>query len=132
MATRTFGQLPEFHPVSKSISAYVEHADLFFTVNDIPNENKVSVLLTVIGANAYTWLRSLLSPELPLTKTYEHLVETLKRYYEPKPLIITEQFHFHCRTKTAREYNGEYIAELGDSQHTVNSVLMWIKPFATD
>ena len=112
MAARTFGQLPEFHPESESISAYVERADLFFTANDIPNEKKVSVFLTVIGANAYTRLRSLLSPELPRTKSYEHLVETLKRHYEPKPLIIAERFHFHRRNQTAGESIAEYIAEL--------------------
>ena len=73
MGTQTMGQLPEFHPESESISAYVERADLLFTANNIPDEKKVSVLLTVIGTNAYTQLHSLLSPEMPQTKTYEHL-----------------------------------------------------------
>ena len=50
MATRTFEQLPDFHPESESISVYVECADLFFTANGIPNEKKVSVFLMVIGA----------------------------------------------------------------------------------
>ena len=76
MATCTFGQLPEFHPESESITAYVERADLFFTANDIPEEKKVSVFLTVVGAKTYTRLRSLLSPQLPQTKSYEDLVET--------------------------------------------------------
>ena len=90
----------------------MELADLFFTANNIPDEKKVSVFLPVIGANAYTQLRSLLSLELPQTKTNEHLVETSKRHYEPKPLIIAERFHFDRRNQTAGESIAEYIAEL--------------------
>jgi len=65
MATKTFGQLPQFDPESETISAYIERADLFFAANDVPNEKKVSVFLTVIGGKTYTRLRSLLSPQLP-------------------------------------------------------------------
>ena len=79
MATKTFGQLPQFDPESETISAYIERADLFCAANDVPNEKKVSVFLTVIGGKTYTRLRSLLSPQLPQEKTYETLVETLKQ-----------------------------------------------------
>ena len=108
----TFGQLPEFHPESESISAYIERANLFFTANTVPDGKKVSVFLTVIGGKTYTRLRSLLSPDLPQDKTYDVLVETLKQHYEPKPLVIAERFHFHRRNQAASESIAEYVAEL--------------------
>ena len=43
MATRTYGQLSEFHPESESITSYVERARLFFRANDIVEEKQSAV-----------------------------------------------------------------------------------------
>ena len=56
----------------------------------IPDERKVPLLLTVIGALAYGVLHNLMAPENPKTKSYAELVTALKQHYEPKPLVIAE------------------------------------------
>ena len=110
--TRTFGHIQEFQPDSELISAYVERIDLFFHANHVPDEKKVSVLLSVIGEKTYALLQSLLAPDLPQTKSFEALVTTLKRHFEPKPLVIAERFHFHRRNQAMGESIADYIAEL--------------------
>ena len=69
MATRTYGQLSEFHPESESITSYVERARLFFRANDIVEEKQSAVFLSVIGGKTYALLRNLVAPDLPQNKT---------------------------------------------------------------
>ena len=40
------------------------------------------------------------------------LTQTLKRHFEPKPLVIAERFHFHRRNQIATESVSEYVAQL--------------------
>ena len=47
----TFGQIQEFRPESESFAAYVERVQLFFTANDIPDEKKTAVFLSVVGGS---------------------------------------------------------------------------------
>ena len=68
--------------------------NLFLDANSIPEEKKVSTLLTLIVRKVTKFLRSLLSPALPKDKTFEELVTVLKGHFEPKALIIAERFRF--------------------------------------
>ena len=67
MVAKTLRQLPQFDPESE-LYQRIECTDLLFAVNDVPN--KVSVYLTVMGGKTYTWLRSLLLPQLPQKKKH--------------------------------------------------------------
>ncbi len=53
-----------------------------------------------------------MAPDLPSDKTFDQLVSTLKRHFEPKPLIIAERFYFHKRSQNIGESVSEYVAEL--------------------
>ena len=83
--------------------------NIFFTVNYTKADKGAAVFLNFIGGRAYELLRSLLTPTLP---KYDELVALLKEHYEPKPLVITERFHFHRRNQRQGESIAEYVAEL--------------------
>ena len=57
-------------------------------------------------------LKSLCLPKMPKDRTYALLTETLKKYYEPKPLVIAERHRFYRRVQRADESVAEYLAEL--------------------
>ena len=40
------------------------------------------------------------------------IIAALKEHYEPKPLIITEIFHFHERKQASGESIAKYVSEL--------------------
>ena len=103
MAGKTIGQLAEFDPTSDSVSAYVERAQLFFQANEIAEAKRVAVFLTAIGGRTYTLLRNLLAPTLPKDKSFDELVDTLKKHFEPKVLVIAERFKFHSRGQAVGE-----------------------------
>jgi len=86
--------------------------ELFFTANGIKDEKKVAMLLSVIGPKIYALLRDLLAPDKPQDKSVADLFATLKKHYEPKPVIIAERFRFHRRDQASGESIAEYLAEL--------------------
>ena len=108
----TLGHIRKFKPTEENISSYLERVVLFFTANGIKDEKKVAVLLSVIGPKIYALLRDLLAPDKPQDKSVADLFGTLKKHYEPKPVIIAERFRFHRRDQASEESIAEYLAEL--------------------
>ena len=111
-ATRTIGRMQEFYPDKETVTAYLERFQMFVSANSIETDKVVPTLLTVLGSTHYTLLRGLVSPELLKDKSYDELVELLKKHYDPEPIIIAERFHFYrCDQKTG-ESIADYLAAL--------------------
>ena len=104
--------MKEFNPDSESITAYLERTTVYCAANDITEEKQASVLLTAIGPQTYSLLRSLKAPDLPATKTYAQLSTLLRTHYDPKPLVIAERFHFHRRNQRPDESIAAFVAEI--------------------
>ena len=120
MATAlVYGSVQEYNQESKLFSAYLERVNLFFSANDLEDDKKVPIFLTVVGSKTYSLLRSLVAP-LPQEKTFAELSEVLKVHFEPKPLVIAERFLFHKHSQALGESIANYMAELGSFQHTVS------------
>lgn len=100
--------------------AFVESSEAFTNNKKLPDayldatfiaENKHSaVLLSSIGAKPYNILHSLTAPNLPSSKTYADLWQSLQSHYCPKPLEIVEPFKFHKRCQEAGESVADFIA----------------------
>ena len=86
MVGKTIGQLEEFDQTSDSVLAYIERTQLFFQANEIKAAKHVAVFLTAIGGRTYTLLRNFLAPTLPKDKSFDEIVDTLKKHFEPKVL----------------------------------------------
>ena len=109
---QVYGQLSAFDPEKDNISTYLERVELYLDVNGVVANKRVAVLLTVVGAENYGILRSLVAPDRPRTKTYAQLVKALKDHFEPKPIVIAERFKFYRRNQNTTETVLEYAAEL--------------------
>ena len=110
--TQILGSLETFDPTTDTVAAYVERAELFFAVNNIPAEKKVPVFLNAVGKQHYQLLANLFSPDRPASKPLAEIVATLKGHYEPKPIVIAERFDFHRRQQSGSETVAQYVAEL--------------------
>ena len=91
---------------------YAERLDQYFAANNIADEKKLAVFLTVIGAKTYVLLSDLLAPAKPATKTNDELVAALKGHLQPKPVVIAERFRFHQRKQEEGEGVAQYMATL--------------------
>ena len=110
--SRVLGTLHEFDLKGDNISTYLERLPLYFEANSVKDENKVTVLLTVIGVRAYEILRSLLALPLPRDTSFGELLGVLKQHHYPQPLVIAEQFQFYQRYQTAEESIADFVADL--------------------
>ena len=107
-----YGTVGEYQPEIELFSSYIERVQLFFLANTIADDKKVPVFFSLLGSKTYSLLRSLVAPTLPQDKSLGDLVTTLKKHFEPKPLVIAEQFRLHQRSQNIGETVTEYVAEL--------------------
>ena len=108
----TFGSIKEYEQ-SEDWTQYQERLENYFDANDITEEGKKkSILLSVVGAQAYQLIRNLVAPTKPKEKSFEELCEAMNSHYNPKPSEIVQRFKFHCRSRKSGESVPNFIAEL--------------------
>ena len=91
----TIGNVEGFDPEREYWLSYEERLGHFFSANGITKASrKMSVLLSLMGANAYKLLRSLVLPDKPGDKDYKNLVEKMKKYYSPVSSEIVQRYKF--------------------------------------
>ncbi|KAJ8878601.1 hypothetical protein PR048_019182 [Dryococelus australis] len=56
----------------------------YFKANQIKDENKVSVLITIIGLKVHAVLSDLVSPDSVDAKSYDEFVKVLVKHYTPR------------------------------------------------
>ena len=113
MAAATLGKIDEFDSSKEEWPQYVERLGHFFTANDIKTaEKKRAVFLAVIGPVTYRLLHNLISPAKPGDKTYQELVTTLTKHFNPTPSETVQRFKFNTRTRKPGESVSTYLAEL--------------------
>ena len=106
MAHTTIGHVEPFQPGTDDWEQYEERLQQYFQANGLEEDKKRAVFLTVIGAQTYSLLSSLVAPDKPSTKTYEDLTTVLKNHLKPKTLVIAERFKFHKRNQGENETCG--------------------------
>ena len=111
-ATRVLGKLEPFDPSTDTVTAYVDRAELFYTVNSIGADMQVPVFLNTVGKEHYQLLSNLFAPTPPVRKSLEQIVEALKGHYDQKRLVIAERFNFHRRQQGKSETVTQFLAEL--------------------
>ena len=97
------GSMDIFNSDVDDWSAYVERLESFFLTNEIKDNKKVAVLITVIGTKGYSLLQNILAPGKAIDKSYKELVDTMKSYLDPQLIVITKCFRFHCRNQKEGE-----------------------------
>ena len=88
MATVAVGHIEEFRPDVEHITTYLERMELYFIASDIADAKKAAVLLTCIGGKTYRIVKSLLATNLPISKSFPDLKETLKSHFASNPLSL--------------------------------------------
>ena len=91
----TYGFLEKFSGQEEDFDSYLERLEFYFNANDlsvmIPNavatrtEKRKSILLSFIGAETYSLLRSLYAPTKPSAKTFKEITDLLKGHFSPTP-----------------------------------------------
>ena len=109
MAT-LLGKMGEFDPRTEE---WLQYKERFFIANSITsNDKKRAVFLSVVGAETFKVLRSLVSPDKQGDKSFADLLQKLDDHYSPKPSEIVERFKFHTSYRKPGESVASYLARL--------------------
>jgi hypothetical protein len=101
-------------------SRWVERFELTRDLSGIAEDKKKSLLLHWMGQEAYNVLCDKLSPTKPINSTYKNIVDTLEKYFDPKPIEVVENFKFHKRYQLENESVDEFIVTLRKMASTCN------------
>lgn len=114
------GKLEPFDLSSKQWPAYIRRVKQFIILNEIKDELKVPMLITVVGEATYTLMCDLCSPDLPEAKPFEDLVRLVTEHLEPQRSEIAERHVFRLRRQRAGEPLVEYLQDLKHLASTCN------------
>ena len=107
------GRMKAFDARAESWVEYTERLEQYFIANGITEAaKKRAVLLAVVGVESYHLIRSLAAPAKPSEKSFEELVEIMKKHYNPRPSAIVQRYKFHTRIRQAGESIADYLAAL--------------------
>ena len=107
-----FGRMDAFDPKVEEWSTYVERLEMFFVVNNVPDDKKAASLLTLIGGRMYALLKSLTTPTKPTELSFKEIVEIMGRHLTPKPIVIAERYKFHKYHQEEGQSIREFLAKL--------------------
>ena len=75
------GNIGPYDKNVEDFKSYSERVTLFMTANDVKEEKQVAVFLSVLGAQTYKLLKSLLTPESPEKKSVDELIKVLETHF---------------------------------------------------
>ena len=90
-----FGSIGEFQDSREPWTQYIQRMEQFFAANDIEEAKKAPVFLATIGPKAFQTLSNLVAPRKPGEVTYNRSVELMSEFYNPKPLVTVQRYHFY-------------------------------------
>ena len=109
----THGQMGEFNSQREDWMSYSERLQEYFTANNIKSaKKKKAILLSMVGAETYRLIRSLVAPEKPKEKTFEQLVKLVQKHHQPTPSAIVQPYTFNSQTQGTEETVATFVAKL--------------------
>ena len=112
-----FGQIEQY-VVGENFEEYISRLEMFFLVNDTPDNRKVPVLVTVAGPSLYTIATRLCAPDDPRTKSYANLVKLLKDHLGPTTNVVAERYKFRKCEQLASQSITDFIISLKATAQT--------------
>ena len=73
---------------------------------------KVAICLSTMGPAAYHTLANFLAPSTPAQKNYSILIQSMEKFYSPKPSVIVQRYQFYSCFRKPDESTATFVAEL--------------------
>ena len=106
------GSIKEFESSHDNWLTYKRRIDAWLRVNKIEEEQKVDVLIALVGSEAVDLLVSLCTPNDITTTSYEDLTAMLTRHYGCGESEVISSYQFDTRDQAETETVSEYIVVL--------------------
>ena len=110
--SKFLGTIEPFNIQDDNWDEYWETLEQYFIVNDIDDKKLTPTFITLIGKEAFSLLRSLVSPKKPSEMKCDDLNKILRNHLQPTPIVIADRYKFYNRNQVENESITDYIAEL--------------------
>ncbi|CAB3238863.1 unnamed protein product [Arctia plantaginis] len=114
------GKLEPFDVNSKQWPAYIRRVKQYILLNEIKDELRVPLLITVVGEHTYSLMCDLCAPKNPEEKSFDELIKAVLEHLEPQRSEIAERHVFRLRRQRDGESMTEYLQELKHLATTCN------------
>lgn len=114
------GSLEPFNANVQQWPAYIRRLKQYIRLNEIGDDLRVSLLITVVGETTYSLMCDLCAPANPEDKEFEDLVKLVSGHLEPQRSEIAERHVFRLRRQRAGETMTQYLHELKHLATTCN------------
>lgn len=111
------GSIEPFVPGS-DFDSYEDRIDQFFVVNDIKDDKKTAMFITLSGEVMYDILKSLTYPKKPSTVAYKDILELLQEHFTPKSNKRAERYKFYKAIQETGETLSDFIVRLKSLSQT--------------
>ena len=102
-----------FCPSCQDWQQYAERLQHLFDTNKIQDDLcKRLILLSVLTPKNYNLLRSSISPDQPMDKSFTQIDEMLQKHHTVTPSEIVQGFKFYSRSQKGGESIASYVAKL--------------------
>ena len=113
MAASSFGQMGEFELGRETWTEYQERLGFFMVANGITDaQRQKAVLITSIGPQNFSLLRSIATLQGIRDKTYDELLQILTAHFSPKPSEVSQRFKFNSCVRKPGESVASFLANL--------------------
>uniref|UniRef100_A0A3B4H7P2 Retrotransposon gag domain-containing protein n=1 Tax=Pundamilia nyererei TaxID=303518 RepID=A0A3B4H7P2_9CICH len=114
------GRVEEYNESKEDFESYLERLEQRMLANDVSDEKKLCMFLSVIGADTFRLLKNLVSPRVPSTVGYAVLTEAFSAHYKPTPVVIAERFRFQKPNQKEADSVSDYVVALRQLSVTCN------------
>ena len=100
--TYYLGAPEPFDSTNDDWAQYLQPFEHFVLANEIKDEQKLHLLLVLVGSQTFRLLTSLVAPKKPGELTYDEVTEKLTGYFKPKPIKIAERSRFYSKERACQ------------------------------
>lgn len=105
------GNIDPFIPGS-NFESYEDRMEQFFVANEIKDEKRTSMFITLSGEAMYDILKSLTHPVKPSEKKYDEILTLLRKHFTPKCNKRAERYKFNKVKQESGESISDFIVRL--------------------
>lgn len=105
------GQLEPF-VAGSNFDAYEDRVREFLKANNVEEDRKTSVFISIMGQETYDILMSLTVPDKPSGKSFEELLKTLGGHFAPKTNKRAERYKFNKAVQQSGESISDFVVRL--------------------
>ncbi|UYV65508.1 K02A2.6-like [Cordylochernes scorpioides] len=116
-------QFKEYNEETETFETFYERLEQFLILEEAGDEKKKAYLLTLMGSKTYGVLKNLCSLILPKNKTFDDLIDILKRHFSPKRSIVVESSRRNLRQHQNQPGNIHQIGDQEEEEEYVQKII---------